>query len=95
MLQLQGEAERLQLQLSQAESKRRVAEQRAQDAEQVAEELQLRISALQKAQRQAAAAADAPAESGAAVRLKFKVGACMAGSLHGPHAFATHTALVQ
>lgn len=66
--------ERLQLALSQAESRKRVAEQRAQDAEQAAEELQARVSALQRAQRQAAAAAaDTQPDNTSAARLKFKV----------------------
>lgn len=70
LLQLQSEVERLQLAVAAADSRRRVAEQRAQDAEVTAEDLQTKLAAARQAHRQAAASLDAPD----AARLKLKVG---------------------
>eukprot|EP00983_Pelagomonas_calceolata_P097184 1158215-Pelagomonas_calceolata.AAC.1 len=48
LLQLQAEVERLQLGLAQAESRRRLAEQRSADAEAAAEEAQARMVSMRQ-----------------------------------------------
>jgi membrane protein involved in colicin uptake len=77
MLQVQAQVEQLQVAVGQAESRRRSAEARASEAEREVEELTVRVTSLQRRERQAVAAlADAavpqlePSASGARLRAK-------------------------